>query len=121
MEDTMNISCLYTDDLGIHIDHKLTFRDHIVDKVKKGNTMLNMIRRHLFFAPQSVKAKAYLTTVRPIVEYGSVCWSPSSQLLSHQLEMLQHRAAMFACNQYPRRGNYDKFSIFSLVKSLGGD
>ena len=107
--------------LGIHIDHKLTFRDHIVDKVKKGNTMLNMIRRHLFFAPQSVKAKAYLTTVRPIVEYGSVCWSPSSQLLSHQLEMLNHRAAMFACDQYPRRRKYEQFSISDLLTYLGWD
>ena len=46
-----------------------------------------MFRHNLHFAPQSVKAKAYLATVRPILEYGLVSWSPSSSQLIHQLEM----------------------------------
>ena len=48
--------------LGVTIGNKLTFKDHIQNKIKKANTVLNMIRRNLYFAPRSVKNKAYLAT-----------------------------------------------------------
>ena len=81
--------------------------------------MLNLLRRNLYFPPPSVKAKAYLATVRPILEYGSVCWSPSSAKLAHKVEMVQHNAAKFVTNRYPKNGDYDNFSISSLIDSLG--
>ena len=80
---------------------------------------MNILRLHLHFAPKSVKVKAYLETVRPLVEYSSACWSPSSQLLSHQLEMIQHSAAKFATNCYPRKESSNDFSVSSLLESLG--
>ena len=35
-----------------------------------------MIRRNLYFAPKSVKNKAYIAIVRPIMEFASICWDP---------------------------------------------
>ena len=78
-----------------------------------------MIKRNLHFAPHSVKAKAYLATVRPILEYGSVCWSPPNLQLNHQLEGIQNSAAKWVTNSYPRKGQYKQFSILKLIKSLG--
>ena len=40
--------------LGITIDNKLTFRHHIQDKCKKGTTVLNMLRRNLYYARERV-------------------------------------------------------------------
>ena len=107
--------------LGVTIDDKLTFKDHIEDKIKKGNTVLNMIRRNLYFAPKSVKNRAYMATVRPILEYASMCWSPNSAKLRQKLEMVQHSAAKFVTNCYPRKGHYEEFSISKLISELGWD
>ena len=77
-----------------------------------------MLKQNLYFAPQSVKTKAYLATVRPILEYGSSCWSPSSSKLIKQLEMVQHRAARFATNSYGRKDPQDPSKYFSITKLL---
>ena len=64
--------------LGVNIDSKLTFSQHVQEKCKRATTVLNMLRRNLYFAPKSVKSKAYLATVLPILEYASNCWAPTS-------------------------------------------
>ena len=107
--------------LGVTIDNKLTFKDHIQNKIKKANTVLNMIRRNLYFAPRSVKNKAYLATVRPILEYASMCWSPYSANLIKKIEMVQHSAAKFVMNSYPKKGHYNEFSVSKLLDELGWD
>lgn len=73
--------------LGVIVDHKLTFKDHINEKCKNTTTILNMLRRNLFFTPASVKSKAYKACVLSIVEYASICWSPSSEKLNRAIEM----------------------------------
>ena len=35
-----------TKDLDVFIDNKLTFKEHIADKIKKANTMLGFIKRN---------------------------------------------------------------------------
>ena len=65
--------------LGVTIDEKLSWKKHILNKKKKGTTVLNMIRRNLHFAPKAVKETAYISAVRPIVEYASAVWSPNSE------------------------------------------
>ena len=95
---------------------------HIISHVMEQgllSTYLNMIRRNLYFAPISVKNKAYLATVRPIIEYASMCWSPSSAQLIRKLEMVQHSAAKFVMNCYPKKGHYDEFSVSNLIEKLG--
>ena len=71
--------------------------------------------------PKSVKSKAYQASVLPILEYASNCWSPTSQKQSNSLEMVHHNAAKFASNFYPRKGNYDNFSISKILKDLNWD
>ena len=77
-----------------------------------------MLRRNLYFAPISVKTKAYMSCVRPIVEYAASCWSPTSDKMINRLEMLQHNAAKFATNKYPRKGHYNEFSISDILRDL---
>ena len=107
--------------LGVRIDNKLTFKTHIETKCTNATKVLNLLRRNLHFAPSSVKAKAYMSCVRPIIEYASTCWSPSSLKLNHQLEMVQNRAAKFVTNTYPQKDQYEQFSVTSLIDQLGWD
>ena len=57
----------------------------------------------------------------PIIEYASSCWSPNSQKQTNSLEMVQHNAAKFVSNIYPKKGNYDNFSISKILKDLNWD
>ena len=41
--------------LGVIIDNKLSFKQHINTKCKKATTVLNVLRRNLHFAPRSLK------------------------------------------------------------------
>ena len=77
-----------------------------------------MIRRNLHFAPQSVKCKAYQASVRPILEYASSCWQPTSMKKNQRLEMVQHNAAKFVANKYPKKGHYNEFSISQILNDL---
>ena len=107
--------------LGVTIDKKLTFGQHIQEKCKSATTILNMLRRNLYFAPRSVKQKAYTACVRPIMEYASNCWAPTSQKSSNTLEMVQHNAAKFVTNCYPKKGEFVKFSVTKILRDLKWD
>ena len=104
--------------LGVIVDKKLTFKDHINEKCKNATTILNMLRRNLYFAPSSVKRKAYLSCVLPILEYGSISWAPTSEKLNKSIEMVQHRAAKFIANTHSKKSDYKNFSISKLLKQL---
>ena len=47
-----------------------------------------------------MKAKAYLAFVRPTVEYASVIWFPYATCDITALEVVQHKAARFVCNDF---------------------
>ena len=100
--------------LGVIIDSKLNFKEHIVTKTKKATTVLNMLRRNLHFAPKSVKIRAFQACVLPIIEYASTCWAPNSEKMTKILEMVLHNGAKFATNQYPKKGKFDQFSISKI-------
>ena len=107
--------------LGTYIDNKLTFKKHIEEKCKSATRILNLLRRNLYFAPRSVKSKAYLACVRPILEYAAACWSPTSESMNQKIEKIQRSAAKFVTNCYPKKGHYDEFSVSSLLRELEWD
>ena len=103
--------------LGVTIDKKLSFEHHIKNKCKSARTILNMLRRNLYFAPKSVKQKAYQACVLPIIEYASTCWSPNSDKMNNAIEMVQHDAARFITNTTNSR----KHSITKILNYLNFD
>ena len=123
LSNMLPVQCLTRSDcikyLGVTIDNKLTFTRHIEAKCTSARKVLNMLRRNLHFAPASVKAKAYMTCVRPIVEYASASWAPSSQKHTRAIEMIQNSAAKFVLNSYPKKNKYDEFSVTRLIEQLG--
>lgn len=65
--------------LGVTIDHKLKFSEHIGNIVKKGNQLLGMLTRCLNYANDKTKLVAFNAIVRPTVEYASQVWSPQAK------------------------------------------
>ena len=57
----------------------------------------------------------------PIIEYVSNCWAPTSKKLSNTLEMVLHNGAKFVSNRYPKKGQFDNFSISKILNDLNWD
>lgn len=79
-------------DLGILIDNKLKFDQHITSIVGKANRMVGLIRRSFDFLDAHSFQLLFKAMVRPILEYGQVVWSPHQKYLIGELEGVQRRA-----------------------------
>ena len=64
--------------LGVTITQNLSWKEHITKIINKANSTHGFLQRNLQQCSINVKSLAYVTYVRPIVEYDSVVWSPHS-------------------------------------------
>ena len=71
------------------------------------------LQRNLRQCSSSIKSLAYLTYVRPILEYASIVWASYTKCHIASLEKIQCRATCFVCNNYSR---YD--SVTNMLKML---
>lgn len=88
--------------LGIHITTDLSWNLHIESITNKTNRMLGYIRRNFHSAPSSIKLLLFKSLVRSQLDYASPIWDPCTEILSHQLEMIQNNAARFIFSNYQR-------------------
>ena len=95
--------------LGVTINQNLTWYNHIINICNKAYATRAFLQRNLRQCSPTIKALAYKTYVRPIVEYASVVWSPHVKGDISMLEMVQRRAARFVFNN---------FSTYSSVSSM---
>ena len=74
---TINISDQHTY-LGVIIHKSLSWSPHISNIITKATRTLNFLKRHgnLNKCSSQVKESAYLTMVRPQLEYASDVWDP---------------------------------------------
>ena len=75
--------------LGVELSSTLSWNDHIGNITTKANKTLGFIRRNLSKCPMNIKRQAYITLVRPTLEYASSVWDPHLQKHIQQLEMVQ--------------------------------
>ena len=55
--------------LGVVIDSKLTWKEHIKQVLSKSNAGLAFLRHNLRACSRNIKEHCYKTSVRPIIEY----------------------------------------------------
>ena len=79
-------------DLGVLIDNKLSFSDHIAQAVTKANQILGLIRRSFQYLDRETFCLLFKSIVRPILEYGNVIWHPIYKRDIEKLENVQRRA-----------------------------
>ena len=87
---------------GVTVHHKLSGNEHICSIVKKANSSIGFLRRNLQIHQKHIKVNAYKTLVRPQIEYAYTIWDPFTPGNQNKIEMVQRRAARFACNNYRR-------------------
>ena len=104
------------DYLGIRCSKNLRFGDHCRKIASKASKSLGLIRRCLKPCSKDVKERAYMSLVRPSLEYASAAWSPYTDTDVKRLEQVQKSAARFVCGDYKLTT-----STTGLVKGLGWD
>ena len=97
--------------LGITLDHQMmTFTSHTNYIVSKAAKVLNFLKRNLHKCSTSTKATAYISLVRPILEYASSIWDPYQYNKIYIINRIQCRAAHWSlCN-------YDRYSSVTLLQ-----
>ena len=88
--------------LGVELNNKLNWADHVNNTATKANKVLGLLRRNLYSCPQKVKETAYKALVRPKLEYCASVWDPYKQDHKNRLEAVQRRAARFVCRDSRR-------------------
>ena len=88
--------------LGVTISQNISWSKHIDIITCKANSILAFLQRNLSQCSLRVKSLAYLTYVRPVLEYASVVWSPFTQSNIDKIEKVQCKAARFVFNDHYR-------------------
>jgi hypothetical protein len=79
-------------DIGVYVDEKLTFDEHIHNKVNKANSTMGIIRRTFEYLDETTFLLLYKALVRPHVEYANQVWSPIYKRQETVVENVQRRA-----------------------------
>ena len=99
--------------LGVTINNKLFWSDHIKIISNKANSVVGFLRHNFSQCPTRTKSTLYLSLVKPILEYAATVWAPYYHRDIYQLEAVQRRAARFVVNCY---GRYQ--SVTDILRSL---
>ena len=83
--------------LGVTINSKITWNDHISSVVAKANAALGFVRRNVITCSETIRLTAYKQLVRPLMEYASAAWDSRPGTRESSLESVQRRAARFIC------------------------
>jgi len=96
--------------LGVIIDSKLNFNEHVDYICKKANTTRAFVHRNTKNCPMKVKALEYKTLVRPQLEYASSVWALHTHCIIDRIEAVQRRAARSTMKDWSRPSNQSAVS-----------
>lgn len=114
-------------DLGVVLDRKLTFQDHVDVIVKKANRALGVLIR-TFQTGQCTKFErkaivaAYCANVRSVLEFGSVVWGGAAKTHTDRIERVQHKFLMWLSahtSRAPKTLDYRRLLSHFSFCSLG--
>lgn len=89
-------------DLGVVLDEKLTFKDHIGYITSKASKCLGFIfRAAKHFTDVHCLKALYCSLVRSILEYAAVVWDPYYRCSVLQIERIQRKFVRFALRNLP--------------------
>jgi len=78
-------------DLGIKVTNYLSPSDHVCDIAAKAHKRASLIHRCFVSRNTDLLVRAYKVYVRPLLEYNSVIWSPSTIRDIETIESVQRR------------------------------
>jgi len=91
--------------LGITLNEHLSWSTHTDRAAGKAHSMLAFRSRNLWMLPEKLREKAYLTIIRPGIEYATSITDPYLSKDIKKLEGVQRHAARFVTNNTSRARN----------------
>ena len=91
-------------DLGLSIDRKLNFSEHVTATTAKAFAMLGFLRRNTVdFVNINALKTLYISMVRSTLEYAVQVWAPHYAEQRDRLEKVQRRFTLYALRRLPWR------------------
>lgn len=88
-------------DLGVLLDPKLNFIQHITQTANKARGVLSFIKRWAKeFTDPTITKQLYTSLVRPILEYGSIIWDPQYNVRIQMIESVQKQFLLFCLRSF---------------------
>ena len=78
--------------LGLTLDSKCTWHDHIENILDKAWKRINIMRKLKYVLDRVSLEKIYIAFIRPLLEYADVIWDNCAQYEVVELEKAQHEA-----------------------------
>ena len=78
-------------DLGVLVDCDLKFTEHISSVTSRGHARANLILKCFASSDHGTLLRSFTTYVRPLLEYASPVWSPSTKGAISKIESVQRR------------------------------
>ena len=100
-------------DLGIEINSDLSFQSHIGSIVSKARQRVGVLFRGFQTRQVSFLKKAYITYIRPLLEYNSNIWNPKQVYFIDLLESVQ-RAFTKRVKAISKLSYTERLAIFNL-------
>ena len=91
--------------LGIILNDKMTWDNHIDMITKKAAFRIDALRRIRHLVSRETKETLYKSIVRPVLEYASVIFDNTTTNLKQRLERLQYRAGVICTGALKRTPN----------------
>ena len=93
LEDQVISKVDHAKSLGLIIDNRLSWSNHVNDLCKKVTSAIGALRRIRPLISQSTEVLIYNSWIQPHFDYCSLVWDGFSDQLSDKLQKLQNRAA----------------------------
>ena len=78
--------------MGVIVDNKLSFKEHVANCTAKANRIIGLIRRSFDYLTERTFVLLFKSMVRPLLEYGNSVWDPVLKSLMNEIEDVQRRA-----------------------------
>ena len=82
--------------LGVNLDNKLSWGNHVDNTVAKASRTLGFLRRNLWFCPKEVKTFSLHNLSETTIGIRDLCLGPIQEKQINKLERVQRKAARFA-------------------------
>ena len=107
--------------LGLYLDVKLNFSEHINEKIKKAVKGISVNKKLNAILPRSSLLTIYKSCIRPHLHYGNVIYDHlDNNRLSEKIEYIQYNAALAltgAIRGTSREKLYQELGLESLAET----
>lgn len=104
--------------LGVNIQSDLSWHHHINVTLASANRSLGFLKRNLKHTPSHLRKLAYITLIRPKIEYASAIWDPDQDYIIENIEALQNRAVRFIFSDYSRHTSVTSLKLRAELELL---